>query len=84
MRKRATKTRTALVSAFVVASVVVLMPVAAAGSSGLVLGARAFAPNGEGWGTVRPSKIFNGGDPSGLVTHIHWTKWGAGARSGSG
>jgi hypothetical protein len=42
-----------------------------------VLGAQAFAgPYGEGWGTVRPPTIFNGGDPSGLVSDIHWSSWG--------
>jgi hypothetical protein len=42
-----------------------------------VLGAKAFAgPYGEGWGTVRPPTIFNGGDPSGLVSDIHWSSWG--------
>jgi hypothetical protein len=41
------------------------------------LGAKAFAaPYGEGWGTVRPAAIFNGGDPSGSVTDIHWRSWG--------
>jgi hypothetical protein len=25
---------------------------------------------------VEPSTIFNGGDPSGSVTKIHWTGWG--------
>lgn len=42
-----------------------------------VLGAKAFAaPYGEGFGTAEPSTIFNGGDPSGQVTKIHWTGWG--------
>jgi len=42
----------------------------------IVLGGKEFAPNGEGWGTERPHQIFNGGDPSGLVTHIRWRSWG--------
>jgi hypothetical protein len=30
-------------------------------------------PNTVGWGTPHPSKISNGGDPTGLVTGIHWS-----------
>jgi hypothetical protein len=42
-----------------------------------VLGAKAFAaPYGEGFGTAEPRSIFNGGDPSGSVTRIHWSGWG--------
>src|SRR5689334_14125566 len=33
-------------------------------------------PYQKGWGHVRPSVIFNGGDPTGLVEHIHWTTYG--------
>lgn len=29
---------------------------------------------GTGFGEVRPSEFFNGGDPTGLVQHIVW-KW---------
>jgi hypothetical protein len=56
-----------------------------AGGPEVVLGARAFAgPQGIGWGTARPSEIFNGGDPSGLVTHINWSTWGGAVATGSG
>ena len=53
----------------------------AAGSAGAaanpVLGSKGFTgPAGQGFGTAEPSKIFNGGDPSGDVTKIHWTGWG--------
>lgn len=42
-----------------------------------VLGAKSFAaPYGKGFGTAEPSEIFNGGDPSGLVTHVQWDGWG--------
>lgn len=42
-----------------------------------VLGSRSFAgAYGKGFGTAEPSEIFNGGDPSGSVTHIRWTGWG--------
>ncbi len=30
----------------------------------------------RGFGRVRPSTIFLGGDPTGLVEHIRWTAWG--------
>jgi hypothetical protein len=41
------------------------------------LGAKVFAGKiGVGWGTYKPSEIFNGGDPSGLVRSITWTGWG--------
>jgi hypothetical protein len=36
--------------------------------------------HGSGFGQIRPSRIFNGGDPTGLVSHIAWTSWG-GARA---
>jgi hypothetical protein len=56
-----------------------------AGASGpVVLGAPAFAPNGTGWGKAHPSEIFNGGDPSGLVTDIHWRTWGGPTAIGFG
>jgi hypothetical protein len=42
-----------------------------------VLGAKAFAtPYGAGFGKAEPEVIFNGGDPSGEVSEIHWTGWG--------
>jgi hypothetical protein len=44
---------------------------------GVTLGSSKFyAPQSRGFGSVRPAKIFNGGDPSGLVTNIHWDTWG--------
>jgi hypothetical protein len=33
---------------------------------------------------MRPHKLFNGGDPSGLVTHIHWVSWGGKTAIGYG
>ena len=36
--------------------------------------------HGQGFGQVKPSRIFNGGDPTGLVTHVVWASWG-GARA---
>lgn len=31
---------------------------------------------GEGFGQAQPARIFNGGDPTGLVTQIVWKSWG--------
>lgn len=63
-----------------VLSVVALAAVGASSAGAAanpVLGAKAFAaPYGEGFGTVEPHTIFNGGDPSGQVTKIHWSGWG--------
>jgi hypothetical protein len=36
-----------------------------------------FAQAGKGFGQVEPSEIFNGGDPTGLLTHVVWKTWGA-------
>jgi hypothetical protein len=49
-----------------------------------VLGGKAYAPHGSGFGTARPREIFNGGDPSGLVTSIRWRSWGGKSAFGSG
>ena len=32
--------------------------------------------HGQGFGQVKPAKIFNGGDPTGLVTNVVWSSWG--------
>jgi hypothetical protein len=57
----------------------------AAAANKVVLGSASFAlPSGEGWGTARPARIFNGGDPSGLVTHIRWASWGRSTANGHG
>lgn len=42
-----------------------------------VLGSTSFIPRiGVGWGMYKPSEIFNGGDPSGMIDGISWTGWG--------
>lgn len=43
----------------------------------------AFA-HGTGFGQAKPSRIFNGGDPTGLVTGISWTSWGGAQATGTG
>jgi hypothetical protein len=50
-----------------------------------VLGSKAFsAPFGSGFGTAEPIDVFNGGDPSGEVSKIHWTGWGNPTAIGTG
>ena len=45
-------------------------------------------PNGmrntKGFGKVKPSTIFYGGDPTGLVCDIHWYRWGGTVARGVG
>jgi hypothetical protein len=54
-------------------------------ASTVVLGSAAFAgQGGEGWGTSRPKRIFNGGDPSGLIREIQWVSWGGSTATGYG
>jgi len=40
--------------------------------------------HGVGFGSVKPPEIFNGGDPTGLVTHIVWKSWGGPEAIGAG
>jgi len=39
---------------------------------------------GNGFGKVRPSEIYNGGDPTGLVKHVVWKSWGRSRAVGTG
>jgi hypothetical protein len=43
-----------------------------------------WSSNQEGYGQVKPRRIFNGGDPTGLVTDIHWLTWGRSQAIGTG
>jgi hypothetical protein len=43
-----------------------------------------FAHGGVGFGRVRPKEVYNGGDPTGLVTSISWRDWGQGQAVGAG
>jgi hypothetical protein len=38
----------------------------------------------KGYGSVRPSTIDNGGDPTGIVTDVSWKSWGDAQAAGSG
>jgi hypothetical protein len=40
--------------------------------------------HGTGFGQARPPEVFNGGDPTGLVTKISWSSWGGSTATGSG
>ncbi len=40
--------------------------------------------NGVGFGQVRPKEIFNGGEPTGMVSHITWKSWGGPKAIGTG
>jgi hypothetical protein len=39
---------------------------------------------GAGFGQVKPSKIYLGGDPTGLVCRIRWLSWGGELAVGDG
>jgi hypothetical protein len=43
-----------------------------------------FGYNSQGFGEVRPITVFNGGDPTGLVTGITWSSWGGSTATGTG
>lgn len=52
---------------------------------GVVLGGVAYgAPTGAGWGEELPQVIYNGGDPSGLISEVHWSSWGGAVARGHG
>jgi hypothetical protein len=38
----------------------------------------------KGYGHTKPTTIFNGGDPTGLVQHIQWKTWGGTQAIGAG
>lgn len=40
--------------------------------------------HGTGFGSAEPPKIFNGGDPTGLVSKIRWSGWSSPRATGSG
>jgi hypothetical protein len=58
-------------------------PAGAAGGPTLGQLAGAFA-HGDGFGQVKPSRIFNGGDPTGLVTGVVWSSWGGAQATATG
>lgn len=58
--------------------------VAAAAQSTPILGGPSVPRIQQGYGQVRPARIFNGGDPTGLVYGIHWSSWGGAQAIGTG
>jgi hypothetical protein len=40
--------------------------------------------HGEGFGQIKPSRIFNGGDPTGLLSRVVWSAWGGAQATGTG
>ena len=77
--------RRANVVALAISTALLVATSTAGGAGNVVLGSSAFAkPYGEGWGTARPAKLYNGGDPSGLVKEIQWTSWGGRTAIGYG
>jgi hypothetical protein len=45
---------------------------------------QAWTPNQDGYGMVRPAKVFNGGDPTGMIWDISWSSWGGERAEGTG
>jgi hypothetical protein len=45
---------------------------------------RRYGPYQRGFGQARPSSIFLGGDPTGMVNGIHWESWGGARATGNG
>jgi hypothetical protein len=41
-------------------------------------------PGTQGYGSVRPSALNNGGDPTGIVTNLSWQSWGGSEAVGTG
>jgi sugar lactone lactonase YvrE len=53
-------------------------------SGEIVLGSKSFITGAQGWGTVKPSRIDNNGDPGGIVYGIRWQQWGQATATGWG
>jgi hypothetical protein len=43
-----------------------------------------FGGDSRGFGQIRPTTVFNGGDPTGLVRGITWSSWGGSTATGTG
>jgi hypothetical protein len=71
--------------ASILAALTVLVAMAAdASAAGTPVLAGPWSSYQRGYGHARPSTIFNGGDGSGLVTHMRWQSWGGPMAVGSG
>jgi hypothetical protein len=43
-----------------------------------------WSPDQRGWGLVKPTVIFNGGDESGQIADVRWESWGGPTAIGHG
>jgi hypothetical protein len=76
---------TVLLSVGLIAGIASSGSATAQSSSSVVLGSKLFyAPGSEGFGTVAPARIYNGGVPSGEVDNITWQDWGQPVATGQG
>lgn len=75
--------RTFLTAASVAVELAIATAPCASADSQPTLG-RVWAPNQEGYATVRPVKVFNGGDPTGMIWNITWSSWGGAQATGTG
>jgi hypothetical protein len=62
-------------AALLVVLVVASVATAAAAAAPPRLGQK-WGPYQKGYGKAHPRRIYNGGDPTGDVRHIHWRHWG--------
>jgi hypothetical protein len=76
--------RSSILCALLVAACLLAAPAAALSSGPPPRLGRSNGPAQRGYGHVRPSTIFNGGDPTGFVGHVHWTGWGSATATGTG
>ena len=49
-----------------------------------VLGVPHLHPYSQGFGTIRPRTVYNGGDPTGAFSNITWASWGGTIARGKG
>jgi hypothetical protein len=88
MRRRTALILAAAVAMLSVWTAATAQPAAAADAGqpvptlGLMTGL--FSHGAVGFGKVRPKEVYNGGDPTGLVTSITWHNWGHGQAVGTG
>jgi hypothetical protein len=70
---------------FIVAVVFLLVTASVAVAGGKVpILTPSTMPYAQGYGSAHPAAISNGGDPTGVVTHIHWRSWGKPSAVGIG
>jgi hypothetical protein len=79
------QTRAPVIAALLLALAAVAGTAKASRQPVVVLGSAVYAGSiGVGWGTPHPPEIFNGGDPSGMVSRIRWASWGGSTATGHG